>query len=75
MSGLTKAQLLKRIRKAQERVQREIAGNAAGEGRFAAGLSNEGYAGGYRRAINDIEELLVHGYPSDVHGYWSEPSR
>jgi hypothetical protein len=72
MGGLNKREFLKRIEAARSRVNSEISGNAKG-GHFAAGLSSEGYAGGYRDALNDVEALLRHGYPNDTRGYWRKP--
>ena len=53
------------------RLDREISGHAARD-RVAAGLSGEGYAGGYRDALSDVEAALRHGHPSDRRGYWRE---
>lgn len=50
VSGLTKAKLLKRLDKAAKAVEREISANAQG-GKFASGLANEGWAGGYQQAL------------------------
>ncbi|CAN7605000.1 hypothetical protein [Bosea sp. LjRoot237] len=36
----------------------------------AAGLSSEGFAGGYLAALYDVEAALSHGFPSDHRGYW-----
>jgi len=63
-------QFLKRLQNAQKRVRQEISGNAQG-GKFAAGISNEGYAGGYQQCLMDVDALLTHGYPSDPRGYWA----
>lgn len=66
---MRKAEALKRIRAARDAVQAEITGNA-GHGRVASGLSSEGYAGGYRDALFEVEALLTHGSLSDSRGYW-----
>lgn len=71
MKSTDKRQVLKRIAAAQKRVSAEIAANAK-HGMFAAGLSNEGFAGGYLAALNDVEAALRHGYPNDARGYWRE---
>jgi hypothetical protein len=72
MTGLTKAQLLKRLVGAHRRVSKAITGEAGSGGMYARGLSTEGYAGGYRDALNDIEALLRHGHPTDSRGWWKE---
>ncbi|MFP1645671.1 hypothetical protein [Pontitalea aquivivens] len=69
-----KRHVLKRIAAARDRVQAEIAGNAARGGKFAGGLANEGYAGGYLAALDDVEAALRHGYPTDHRGYWRDQS-
>lgn len=66
--ALTKAQLLKRMKVACERLAAEM--SAHDDSKFARGLSSEGYAGGFRQALDDVEALLVHGCPTDSRGYW-----
>lgn len=65
-----KRHVLKRIEAARKKVIAEIAANAQG-GKYAAGLSTEGFAGGYLAALNDVEAALRHGYPNDTRRYWS----
>ncbi len=61
----------RKLKKAQERVGREIATNSNG-GLYARGLAGEGYAGGYSAAISDIM-LLLDGCPPCVRPeYWSD---
>jgi hypothetical protein len=60
---------LARLQKALERVQDEIRGTAA-HGRVASGLAAEGYAGGYRDALMDVEALLRGIRPADIRRYW-----
>lgn len=60
----------RKINKALEKVGVEIAGNAKG-GFYAAGLSSEGYAGGYRDALYDII-LALNGQHPTRRGYWDE---
>jgi hypothetical protein len=69
-----KRQVIKRIAAVRKVVAAEIAANAAG-GSFAAGLSTEGFAGGYLAALDDIDAALEHGYPSDHRGYWRAADR
>lgn len=54
---------------AMESVRREIAGNASG-GKYGAGLSSEGYAGGYRDALYAVEAILRGIEPNDNRHYW-----
>lgn len=69
MKATDKRVVLKRMRAVRRIILLEISANARG-GKVAAGLSNEGFAGGYLEAINDIEAALVHGFPSDQRHYW-----
>lgn len=57
------------LKMARVQVSLEIADNNGG-GKFARGLANEGYAGGYKAALDDVEAVLTHGYPSDSRDYW-----
>lgn len=66
---MRQAELLRRLRAAQKKVNQEISGNAS-KGHVAGGLASEGYAGGYLQALFDVEALLVHGHPSDPRRYW-----
>jgi len=50
--GITKA-----IRRVHKAVRAEIRANAQGN-RYAAGLSGEGYAGGYLQALDDVLAAL-----------------
>lgn len=71
MHATDKRTVLKRMRAVREIVKGEISDNAK-RGRIAAGMSTEGYAGGYLQALDDIEAALTHGYPSDHRGYWRQ---
>jgi hypothetical protein len=62
---------LLRLRKARQAVDQEITGNGSSGDKFARGLANEGYAGGYRQALEDVEAMLRHGYPGDPRRYWA----
>jgi hypothetical protein len=66
----TKAVFLKRLDAALAKVNQEISGNAKGS-KFASGLANEGYAGGYAAALRDVQAMMTHGYPADTRHYWS----
>lgn len=66
-----KSSVLKRIALARKNVQKEISNLAIGD-IYARGLSNEGFAGGYLAALDDVDAALQHGYPSDHRGWWNE---
>lgn len=70
LRALNKRDLLTKIPGARSRVRAEIASNVRAGSRVSSGLANEGYAGGYLAALDDIEALLEHGTPADLRGYW-----
>ena len=70
MSATDKRNVLKRIRQARERVAAEITASASRGGMYASGLANEGWAGGYQQALDDVDAALRHGYPNDPRHYW-----
>lgn len=59
----------RRVRAAMAKATREISFNAQG-GRIAGALAGEGYAGGYRNALQDVLLLLDGVEPSYGRGYW-----
>lgn len=67
-----KLNMLGRIKRAREKVDKEISNNASRGGAYARGLANEGWAGGYRQALDDVEAMLIHGFPNDPRHYWSD---
>jgi hypothetical protein len=61
-----------RINSVLTKVQEEMTGH--GDGKYARGLSSEGYAGGYAQALRDCSLLACgHALPS-TRNYWEEPS-
>lgn len=58
----------RRINLAVTKVNKEIS-DLASLGRYALALSGEGYAGGYRDALYDVQ-LLLNGCIPDRRGYW-----
>lgn len=66
---LTKAQMVKLLPLVMRAVRRRI-GELGSGSRIAAGLSSEGFDGGYIEALNDVEAMLRHGAPRDDRGYW-----
>lgn len=59
------------LQRARRKVQKEIEGNAAGGGKYARGLANEGYAGGYEQALSDVM-LALDGIGPSTRGYWDD---
>jgi hypothetical protein len=57
------------IKLARERATAEI--NGQGRGKYAAGLSSEGYAGGYRDALDDVM-LALSGIRPKRRNYWQD---
>ncbi len=61
----------RRVVTAIGRVNKEIRGNAEENGGlYARGLAAEGYAGGYRDALDAVMLLLNDVEPGDDRGYW-----
>ena len=65
-----KRSVIKRISAARARVNKEIEANAKSGSVYMRGLAGEGYAGGYRDALNDVEAALTHGYVNCGRHYW-----
>lgn len=62
----------RKIDRVQKKVQEQIAANASG-GRFAAGISSEGFDGGYAAALSDVRLALDGVYPCSRYArYWEE---
>lgn len=70
--GLTRVQLLRRLATARAKIDAKFAAAHQPGNMYANGLAREGYDGGYLAALNDVEALLLHGFPSDERGYWRE---
>jgi len=60
----------KAVALALERVNKEISGLAQG-GMYAGGTASEGYAGGYRDALMDVQ-LLFNGVKPQRRDYWDD---
>lgn len=67
----TKRQAENVIRAAQKRALREVAGHASRGGKYAHGLSSEGYAGGYADALADVL-LALRGVKPSTRDYWED---
>ena len=65
--------ILKRLKKTQTEINKEISGNSIGL--YGGGLASEGYAGGYRDALSDVSLLLRGVEPSDRGRHWWSASR
>jgi len=64
--------ILRRLGKASKRVQDGINLRVRGRGLYAGGLSSEGYEGGYRDALYDVELLLRTGIVPRRRNWWDE---
>jgi hypothetical protein len=64
------AKIKKNIKKAWERVNTEIKDFSL-LGWEAAGVASEGYAGGYRDALDDVL-LAMNGVKPNRHFYWGD---
>ena len=62
----------RQIKKALKAVDVEIHTSARSGGKFAAGLSSEGYAGGYRQALYDVQAALNGTGPYNSR-FWPSP--
>jgi hypothetical protein len=58
---MRKAEFLKRLEKARAAVAQEIKGNGSDGSKYARGLAGEGFASGYKTALDDVEAMLTHG--------------
>jgi len=70
-----KRNVLKRMKAVRAVVMAEIKGNSDRGGIYASGMANEGFAGGYLQALDDIEAALRHGHPGDHRRYWREAEK
>lgn len=59
----------RKLDKVLKKVNKEIIANATGRGLYASALSGEGYAGGYKDAINDVINVL-NGVQPKRRNYW-----
>ena len=66
---MRKRELERRLKLAMAAVQKKISANAR-QGFYAAGLSSEGYAGGFKQALSDVLQLLYDVEPNDDRHYW-----
>lgn len=66
-----------RIARARKRVQEVITGFAeqgeegSQQRKYASGMASEGYNGGYRDALDDVQ-LLLGGVTPNRRGWWDE---
>ena len=59
----------RQLDKVYEKVSRDISGHASRGGMYAGGLAAEGYDGGYRDAIMDIQ-LALNGVTPQRRDWW-----
>ena len=65
---MNKGKIRKNIESAIKTLDGEIGSFASG-GHIAAGLSSEGYNGGYRQALYDVIQVL-NGIQPNTRGFW-----
>lgn len=70
--GLSKVEFLRGLVRARRKATEAIAATAREGGVFGRGLATEGFNGGYRTALDDVEALLRHGFPADDRRFWTE---
>ena len=63
-------EILRRISRVRAVVERKQIEGARSGGKYASGLSSEGYTGGYMDALDDVALLISCGQPQDRRGYW-----
>lgn len=63
--------ILRDINRAYAKVRQDMKEQAS-HGKYGAGLSTEGYAGGYSRALQDVE-LALRGIKIFDSRYWPRP--
>ena len=61
----------RKLDKVRKRVTREISGMASMGGRYAGAVAAEGYNGGYRDALDDVQ-LALNGVTPRRRGWWYE---
>lgn len=64
-------QFLPVMKAARDVVMEDIKGVRGDGNKYAAGLSTEGWHGGYLAALDDVEAMLRHGCPNDSRYIWS----
>jgi hypothetical protein len=64
LQGLTKAKFLRLLPRVRAVVDQEIRHEPRGH-------AGEGYRGGYRDALDDVDAVLRHGSPNDLRAFWS----
>jgi hypothetical protein len=67
-------QIVSCIRSAQKKIDKEISLYAK-RSRYAAGMSTEGYLGGYRDALSDVLLVLSGCVPCVRPEYWIVPTK
>ena len=60
----------KKIVAVKKRVSDQINGQIDRDNRVSAGLSREGYLGGYEQALNDVLLFLNSGARPTTRGFW-----
>lgn len=59
--------IIRQLKRARKAAEKDI---AAATGFYGRGLASEGYSGGYRDALNDVELALTTGHGNGSSRYW-----
>lgn len=57
------------LRRAMDAVSEEISATRSSGGKYTSGLASEGYSGGYRDALSDVQ-LALNGVPPSGSRFW-----
>jgi hypothetical protein len=63
--------IVRAVNAARKWVDKEISDSASVGGMYARGMAAEGYAGGYRDALDDVM-LALNGVKPSRRGYWRD---
>lgn len=66
---MSRLQAKTRIKRALDKVNKEIAGQIDRSSMYSRGLSREGYQGGYAQALSDVL-LVLDGNTPNTRNYW-----
>lgn len=65
--------IVRLVTRVRRRIQEEMNAETRGGDRYARGLASEGYAGGYRDALDDVL-LALNNVTPHRRGWWKEKS-
>lgn len=71
VASVNKRQFMKCLDAAMKRAKVEMRPDPSAS-HIERGLASEGYMGGYCQALQDVDAMLTHGYPSDPRRVWKD---